>query len=58
MSKAEVMTETPNIPNESKTRSRFVIASEARQSSALFLRSGLLRRSAPRNDKVLRERAQ
>ena len=35
-----------------KTRSctRFVIASEARQSSALFGQSGLPRRFAPRND--------
>jgi hypothetical protein len=37
-------------PNEAETRARFVIASEARQSSALFGQSGLLRRFAPRND--------
>jgi hypothetical protein len=37
-------------PIESETRARFVIASEAWQSSALSRQSGLLRRSAPRND--------
>jgi hypothetical protein len=48
------MTDTPNIPNEAETRARFVIASEARQSSllasALVGQSGLPRRFAPRND--------
>jgi hypothetical protein len=42
--------DTPHIPNEAETPARFVIASVARQSSALFVQSGLLRRSAPRND--------
>jgi hypothetical protein len=45
-----LMTDSSHIPNETKARARFVIASEARQSSALFGQSGLLRRSAPRND--------
>jgi hypothetical protein len=48
------MTDTPAIPNEDETFACFVIASEARQSSllasALVGQSGLLRRSAPRND--------
>jgi hypothetical protein len=44
------MANTPTLPKEPETRARFVIASEARQSSALFVQSGLLRRSAPRND--------
>jgi hypothetical protein len=48
------MADTVHIPNEAETRARFVIASEARQSSllarALVGQSGLLRRYAPRND--------
>jgi hypothetical protein len=44
------MADAVQLPNEAETRARFVIASEARQSSALFVQSGLLRRSAPRND--------
>jgi hypothetical protein len=44
------MSDSPVIPNEAETRARFVIASVAKQSSALFGQSGLLRRYAPRND--------
>jgi hypothetical protein len=44
------MADTSHIPNEAETPARFVIASEARQSSALFGQSGLPRRCAPRND--------
>jgi hypothetical protein len=48
------MADTTHIPNETEIRARFVIASEARQSSglvsALVGQSGLPRRCAPRND--------
>jgi hypothetical protein len=44
------MTDAITIPGEAEIRARFVIASEARQSSALFGQSGLPRRYAPRND--------
>ena len=44
------MADAPTIPNEAETRAGFVIASEARQSSALVRLSGLPRRFAPRND--------
>jgi hypothetical protein len=49
------MADAPTIPNEAETRARFVIASVAKQSSALFVQSGLPRRSAPRNDVVFGE---
>jgi hypothetical protein len=44
------MADTSNIPNEAETRARSVIASVAKQSSALVGQSGLPRRCAPRND--------
>jgi hypothetical protein len=44
------MIEAFTIPNKATTHARFVIASEARQSSALVGQSGLPRRYAPRND--------
>jgi hypothetical protein len=47
------MSDTGTIFNGTETNSRFVIASEARQSSALVGQSGLPRRYAPRNDGVV-----
>jgi hypothetical protein len=44
------MADSVQLPNEQETHVRFVIVSVAKQSSALFGQSGLLRRSAPRND--------
>jgi hypothetical protein len=49
------MADTAHIPNETETRACCVIASVARQSSALFGQSGLLRRFAPRNDGMFGE---
>jgi hypothetical protein len=47
---AQLVADTPTIPNEAETHARFVIASVAKQFSALVGQSGLPRRFAPRND--------
>jgi hypothetical protein len=44
------MTDKTHIVDETKTRTRFVIASEAKQSSVARAFSGLPRCFAPRND--------
>jgi hypothetical protein len=49
------MSDARTILYETKICAHFVIASEARQSSALLGQSGLLRRYAPRNDEVFGE---
>jgi hypothetical protein len=49
------MAEITTIPNGTETRARFVIASEAQQSSVACACFGLPRRHAPRNDGMFGE---
>jgi hypothetical protein len=53
--RTRAMADSVQLPNEQETHVRFVIASVAKQSSALFGQSGLLRRDAPRNDGMFGE---